>query len=218
MDKKKREFLKKGILGVSALGFSLPFVNALQNINFSNGSSQDKSSGWEVLLHHVADPAEATVDLEPSNIGDYKTLKLIVNSVQTNGTSGGYIYMRLKIGGTYITSGYFLEVDGRASNSTYSGSLSSNQIDLSVMSQHYNTAYHSFSCEMTIHRGDGGSSPASVWHQVHGITNSRGSSGRETLVVGGYMQGYAGSALTGIRIYHSVHGIKGNFTLLGLKE
>lgn len=62
IDKNKREFMKKFGLGFGAGLLSLPFVNALQNINFNDSSKSMK------VIEGSSDPVTS---LNPSEVGIY---------------------------------------------------------------------------------------------------------------------------------------------------
>ena len=203
--------------GTSALQVVAP--GASGNLLTSNGTTwastaaPASSSGW-VYITSVTSSGAATIDVESSFDSTYDTYVIVANNVK--GTSANQMSMRLKIGGSYLTSNYvwsgFLTSSGTGSilanidSSNVAIFSSINNSNTSVDSLNYITYIYSPS-STTLNKqvswlisGTGSNSTTQQTSQVFAMNTTNT------------------SALTGVRFYQNSSGnISGTFRLYGIK-
>jgi hypothetical protein len=202
--------------GTSALQAVAP--GASGNLLTSNGTTwassaaPASSSGW-VYITSVTSSGAATIDVESSFDSTYDTYVIVANNVK--GTSNNLICMRLKIGGSYLTSNYvysgffvssgsstvFANYDS-STNAIYTGFGNSNT---SADSLNYITYIYSPS-STTLNK--------QVSWLASGTLNSTTQQTSQVFA----MNSTNTSALTGVRFYLNSSGnISGTFRLYGIK-
>lgn len=173
-------------------------------------------SGGLVFLSTVSASASATVDLESTFDGTYDSYLIVVSGLVA-ANSATSLRVRMKIGGSYLTTStysYFLEQMKTNGGGTFSADNGDGFDSVKVINDMNNSASASTNLQLWVH------SPASATKQK--LINWDGVS---LPVVGGANagKGFGGNtgtaALTGIRFFASSGNItSGSFTLYGLKK
>jgi hypothetical protein len=164
------------------------------------------------LLSTVTASTSATVDIETTFDSTYDAYLIVASGLTFNG--GGGFYIRLKIGGSYATSGYeyaFQETPANAPTVfSGAGEMAGDKINLgNYMTSGTNDMSH---YQVSVYK------PTDTTHRKYiTYTGVQGTSAtvRPGLGVGGYTAG--NQALTGVRFYKQIGDIvTGSFRLYGL--
>ena len=170
------------------------------------------SSGALVLLSTVTASNSATVDVETTFDSTYDVYKLIISGL-TLATNNDSVALRMKIGGSYITTTTYVYHHSipNSNATTYSGTAS-NGDDTIYLASVGNAANRSVNYEITIFNPSSTAfSKSIIWHgtTITSLGYAANSSG------GAHNTGTA--ALTGIRIYgNSSNVVAGKFRLYGV--
>ena len=212
----RREFITKGLLGVAGIGGLALASKAVKagGLVFNDGSEQLKAAGW-VELQSVTASDSATVDLENGIGSDYDEYMIKMTNL-VPATDSVQPYIRLKVGGSYQTSGYdYHGIISIASAATYGG-ISGTSADFIRLSASTGSASgEGMDCTLFFSSPDSTASYKRVYST--GILHEDSGVVRMTYAVGSYTG--ATSALTGVRFYFQTGNItSGTFTLYGLKK
>jgi hypothetical protein len=179
----------------------------------SSAPASSGGSGW-VYITSVTSSGAATIDVESAFDSTYDTYVIVANNVQ--GTSTNQMLMRLKIGGSYLTSNYVFS-GFRVSSNTGTVVSNSDYSNLYILSNLFNVvdatasfnyiAYIFTPYSTTLYKqvnwlisGSSGNTVSQLTSQIYGMNTTNT------------------SALTGVRFYQSASGnISGTFRLYGIK-
>ena len=217
-DLNKRQFIKKGLLGLAGLG-GLALASKIAKAGglvFNDGSTQTVADGW-VELQSVTASSSATVDLETDIGGDYDEYMIVVSDAIPS-TDGRQLFIRLKVGGSYQTSSYQYHSNySRSSANTYAGDSSTSQGYIDTNATGAGNASNESGYNVKVYFSSPDST--STFKGVTVIGDCYASDGNSvTMLSVGHYEG-AATALTGVRFYMSTDNISsGIFTLYGLKK
>ena len=202
--------------GTSALQAVAP--GTAGNVLTSNGttwaSSAAPGGGSWIYLSTVTASAAATADIETTFNSTYDTYAIVANNVKTSAVNGWAV--RLKIGGSYLTSGYAYSGFYQTSSSTAVNSNSSLGAISAIFSGFSSNNTSVDSCNFIVYVF----SPSStdLYKQISWFaTGTETASNRITT---GQTSGISTStsALTGVRFFNNVGNITGTFRLYGIKN
>jgi hypothetical protein len=188
------------------------------NVLSSNGTTwvstaaPASSSGW-VYITSVTSAGAATIDVESAFDSTYDTYVIVANNVK--GTAANIMLMRLKIGGSYLTSNYVFSGFSVSSNTSTvaSNSDSSNLYIISNLppvvdaTASFNYIAYIFTPYST-----------TLYKQVNWlISGSSGNTVSQLTTQTFGMNTTNTSALTGVRFYQQSGNTSGTFRLYGIK-
>lgn len=169
-------------------------------------------SGALTLLSTVTASAAATVDIETTFNGTYDSYLLIANSCSVSVNTADFRFL-MKLGGTYVTTGYIYHVMNSASGSTaYVGQQAVNDAYVPVGASMSNNSNSSLSFAMRIYN------PTSTTHKKLITFEGTSLATSGTVIKNSFGSGTNNeiSALTGIRFFPPSGTISGTFRLYGI--
>ena len=217
IDLNKRQFMKKGLLGLAGLG-GLALASKVAKAGglvFNDATNQETAAGGWVELQSVTASSDATVDLENGIGSDYDEYMIKMSGV-TPSSDGANLNLRLKVGGSYRSDAYY--------------EFTLDETDASDASQVLTTTQ--LATAIRIAEGPGNASGESL-HQTLYFGSPDGTSFYKTIYADGAQYRSLGdlalcrvnggyttltTALTGVRIMFSSGNISGQFTLYGLTK
>jgi hypothetical protein len=186
----------------------------------SNGSSAPSwvaapGGGSWIYLSTVNASAAATADIESTFDSTYDVYAIVAEDFFP-ATDGAQLYVRLKIGGSYVANTYYGVYGNAYSNDTTQPiNANSNNGFIQIATEMSNASNKKASFVLYTTNPTSTSIYKSVFMAGAGFRNT--GSAAAWLMCSGYYGG-ATSALTGIRFYANSGNISGTFRLYGIKN
>ena len=169
------------------------------------------TNGWH-LLSTITASAASTVDIESTFNSTYDAYVIVASGVVPNGDT--MLYCRLKIGGTYLTTGYsFAFMDILANANFYSGESNGSENQISINKTFETGGASGENGNLIINVYKPSSTSLTKFISWDGSYANPSTLVRRVVGGGGHT---STSALTGVRIYPFGGTISGTFRLYGI--
>lgn len=203
--------LASGVLGTAASGTDVKTINGSSIL----GSGDLTVGGSWIYLSTVTASASATVDIETTFDSTYASYAIVGTGIISSTNSDG-LNIRLKIGGSYVTTSYHGSSIGNDSNSATPYAAISNNAGFLDTGSSFVSSNSGYPTSITLIVSGPVSSTSVVqsiqWQRVSPATTPRVAS----YVGSGFHN--ASGALTGVRFYGQAGNLSGTFRLYGIKN